>query len=237
MALYQEVKKQLIADIQSGRFVPEKALPNETDLAARFAVSVGTVRRAVEELASEHILLRQQGRGTFVARLDQHRFMFQFFKIDGRNGSREFPRVDLLAFSAGKANVAESLALDVSIGAKVFRIDNLLYLQEQPVVHDHITVAASRFPQLSEEQLLQRSGTIYELYQNAFGVVVVNADERVRAAPVAEPSAAWLTLGVGAPVLQVERIARCITGRPVELRVSVVNTAAHDYVASRSNKP
>lgn len=50
------------------------------DLAQRFQVSVGTVRRAVDELVAEHVLLRQQGRGTFVGKLDRERFMFQFLK-------------------------------------------------------------------------------------------------------------------------------------------------------------
>ena len=69
--LYRQVKRQLINDIQSGSAAPGAALPNEKDLAQRFQVSVGTVRRAVDELVAEHVLLRQQGRGTFVGKLDR----------------------------------------------------------------------------------------------------------------------------------------------------------------------
>ncbi|MBN9426657.1 MAG: GntR family transcriptional regulator, partial [Burkholderiales bacterium] len=84
--LYREIKRQLIADIASGAVAPGAALPNETDLARRFQVSIGTLRRAVDELVADHILVRQQGRGTFVGRLDRDRFMFQFFRIDERGG-------------------------------------------------------------------------------------------------------------------------------------------------------
>ena len=86
--LYRDVKQKLVADIVSGAVPPGGGLPSETELAKRFGVSIGTIRRAVDEMVAEHVLVRQQGRGTFVGKLDKERFMFQFFKIEGRGGGR-----------------------------------------------------------------------------------------------------------------------------------------------------
>ena len=231
--LYREVKKLLIADIQSGATPPGAALANERDLAARFEVSIGTLRRAVDELVADNILVRQQGRGTFVGRLDRERFMFQFFRIAARDGSREFPEVRLHTFARARATAEEARALALHGGGDraVFRIDNVLSLQGRPVIHDRIVVAAALFPGLNRASFERRGGTIYELYQTAFGVTVLSADERVRAEIANETSAALLGLPDGSPVLRIDRIALSFDREPVELRVSIVDTRDFDYIS------
>ena len=229
--LYREVKKQLIADIRCGRTPPGAMLPNEKELAARFAVSIGTLRRAVEELVADHILVRQQGRGTFVGRLDRERFMFQFFKIEPRQGAREFPQLRLHGFARARAAPLEAQALGLHAGAAVLRIDNVLSLRGQPVIHDRITLSAALFSNLKRPQFEQRPGTIYELYQADFGITIVGADERVRAECAAPDSAQLLGLQTGAPVLRVERVAFTFDQKPAELRISVVDTGDVDYVS------
>lgn len=229
--LYRQVKALLIADIASGRVPPGGGLPNETELARRFDVSIGTLRRAVDELVAEHILVRQQGRGTFVGKLDRDRFMFQFFKIARRDGQREFPQVRLLSFAKGKATPQEAAVLGLAAAAPVWRIENLLSLQGQPVIHDHLVLPVALFPDLTRERFAGRAGTIYELYQTEFGVTVVDTEERVRADAAPADSAAWLGLAEGAPVLRIERTAVSFGQQPAEWRVSVVDTRQHDYVA------
>jgi GntR family transcriptional regulator len=229
--LYRQIKRQLIADIQSGAAAPGAALPNETELARRFNVSIGTVRRAVDELVAEHVLVRQQGRGTFVGKLDRERFMFQFFKIAGRDGTSEFPQVRLHAFTRSRASQEEAQALGLHGTQAVFCIDNVLLLKGRPVIHDHIVIAAAMFPDLSEELFTQRSATIYGLYQATFGITVVEADERVRAELVNAKSAGLLGLSAGMPVLRIERVAYTFDRRPAEFRISVVDTYEFDYVS------
>ena len=229
--LYRDVKRTLIADISSGAVPPGGALANEADLAKRFGVSIGTVRRAVDELVADHILVRQQGRGTFVGKLDRERFMFQFFKMARRDGPAEFPAVKLLSWLKSRATQAEARLLGLVAGAAVFRIDNLLLLQNSPLMHDSIVLDASLFSGLTQAQFEQRGGTIYELYQMAFGVTVVGAEERVQAVAVSQDSAELLGLAVGSPALRIERIAFTFDQKPAELRVSIVDTRAADYVS------
>lgn len=229
-ALYRGVKRQLIADIASGAVVPGGALPSESELARRFKVSIGTIRRAVDELVADHVLVRQQGRGTFVGKLDRERFMFQFFKVERRDGLREFPQVRLQRFARSRATAEEARALGLNGQAVVFRIDNVLSLQGRAVIHDHIVISASQFAGLTEQQFCGRSGTIYELYQTGFGVTVVGADERARAEPADAKSASLLGLPAGTPVLRVERVARTFDHKPAEFRISVIDTRDFDYV-------
>ena len=229
--LYQEVKRKLIADIASGAVPPGGALPNESELARRFEVSIGTIRRAVEELVADHILLRQQGRGTFVGRLDRERFMFQFFKIAGRDGARDFPKVRLHSFVKSRATPEEAKSLGMANAGAVFRIDNVLSLQGRAVIHDHIVVDAHLFSGLTKQSFCQRTGTIYELYQTGFGVTVVGADERLRAELAPPLSAELLGLAADTPVLRIERVARTFDHKPAEFRVSIVDSRDFDYVA------
>lgn len=231
MALYRDIKSQLIADIESGVVPPGGALPNESELARRFEVSIGTIRRAVDELVADHILVRQQGRGTFVGKLDRDRFMFQFFKIEGRDGRREFPQLRLHAFARARASAEEARMLGIAAGTAVFCIDNILSLQGRPVIHDHIVIDARSFAGLSAESFAGRDGTIYELYQSGFGITIVGADERVRAEAVDAPSAALLGLPAGTPVLRIERVARTFDHKPAEFRISTVDSRDFDYVS------
>ena len=214
--LYRQVKRQLINDIQCGSAAPGAALPNEKDLAQRFQVSVGTVRRAVDELVAEHVLLRQQGRGTFVGKLDRERFMFQFFKIVPRDGASEFPEVLLHKFSKSRATQLEAQALG---------------LHGKPVIHDKITISESMFPGLNQAAFNARATTIYGYYQAEFGVTIVEADERVRAELIMADSARLLDLNESTPILRIDRVAHTFDRKPAEFRTSIVDTQSFDYVS------
>src|SRR3954464_5405598 len=102
MPLYRVVKRALLQAIEGGTWAPGSTLPSETELALAFGVSIGTLRKAVDELSAEHILVRRQGRGTFVATHSPDRFLFQFFHVERADGLREAPSVKLLSFDRVK---------------------------------------------------------------------------------------------------------------------------------------
>ena len=84
LPLYRRAKKELQKIIEAGHYGPGKALPSEASLALELQISVGTLRHAVDELVHEHVLVRRQGKGTFVAPHNRARFMFQFFHVEPR---------------------------------------------------------------------------------------------------------------------------------------------------------
>ena len=231
-SLYQAIKLQLIEDIESGAVAPGDVLPNERDLAKRFEVAIGTLRRAVDELVAEGILVRQQGRGTFVRRQDRDQFMYQFFKISARDGVREFPKVSTHSFAKARANPQEAKALGIQPGQPVLRICNVLSLAGQRVILDQIVIAQFLFEGLTRKAFEGRRSTIYELYQSGYGVTVVGGSERARATACDAFSAQMLGLLPGQPVLQLERVAHTFGGKPAEYRVSIVNTEHFDYVSN-----
>jgi GntR family transcriptional regulator len=236
MPLHRAVRRALLQAIESGRVAPGAALPNEQTLAAGFGVAVGTLRRAVDDLVAEHILVRRQGRGTFVALHSGERFLFQFFHIEHGDGRREVPAVELLSFTRGRLDDEAAAALGVAVGEPCFEIENRLSLQGRPVVHDRLCIPALLFRGLTEKRWRERPSTIYHLYQMEFGITVVHAHERVRAVAADRASARVLGVTPGLPLLQLRRVAIALGGRAVEYRVSSVHTAQHDYV-SRLSRP
>lgn len=233
--LYKEVKKQIMAELISGEWKPGSAIPAEKRLSERFAVSIGTIRKAIDELVAENILIRQQGRGTFVATHNRDRLLFYFFHIVAHDGTKLYPVVTLDAFIKGRAEEGEAEKLLMRRGDPVFRIRNMLKLDGEPVIVDEIVLDQARFPGLTEKQFLRRPNTIYNLYQDAFGISVVRAQERLRAI-LADPRNARL-LGVtpNAPLLRIARLAFSYQDVPVELRISTVNTERHEYWSEIQN--
>jgi len=229
LPLYKEVKDLLTQSLAEGEWQPGVALPSETRLAERYRVSIGTVRKAIDELVAERILVRHQGRGTFVASHNARRMLFHFFHIVPAGGGKEQPETELLSFARAKADADSAARLDIAPGAAVFRIRNLLLLSGKPVVLDEITLPAERFPRLSEKVFRERDSTIYQLYQERYGINVVRSAERLSAALADRPSAKLLGVAPGSPLLRIERTALTYHNVPVELRTSLVNTAEHEY--------
>ena len=102
--LYKDVKRQLMEALTRGEWKPGEAIPSERRLAERFGISIGTVRKAIDELVAENILIRQQGRGTFVATHNRDRLLFYFFHVVPEQGPKEYPEVELLSFARAKAD-------------------------------------------------------------------------------------------------------------------------------------
>ena len=229
--LYKEVKLRLTRGLAAGEWKPGEAIPSESRLAERFAISIGTVRKAIDELVAERILVRQQGRGTFVATHTEDRTLFYFFHIVGKDGSRELPVTELLSFKKARATATEEERLALAKGAQVFRIHNLLKLSGRPVVFDEIAVPAERFPDLNEQTFGGREGTIYGLYQARYGITVTRISERLSAAQPPARAASLLALENGTPALAIRRVAYTYDDAPVEYRVSWVNTQRHEYLS------
>ena len=231
LPLYKEVKRRLTDALTRGEWKPGAAIPTERQLSERFAISVGTVRKAIDELVAENILIRQQGRGTFVASHTREREIFHFLHVVPQRGPKQYPDVQLESFTRGKADRRIADALHLAPGDPVYRIRNVLHLEGAPVIVDDIALPAQRFPGLTERRFRERRSTVYNLYQEAFGISVVTARERVRALTAGDAIASLLGVDVTTPLLSIRRVAFTYRELPVEYRLSLVNTARHEYWA------
>ncbi len=229
--LYKEVKNLLMRGLVAGEWKPGQAIPSEWRLADRYGVSVGTLRRAVDELVAEKIVRRRQGSGTFVATHTEDHQLYYFFHIVGRYNGKEPPTHELLSFRRERADRETASRLKVGRGEPVYRIHNVLRLAGRPVVFDEITLPAASFPDLTKALFAARAGTIYGLYQSRYGINVIRISERLSAARASAQQAAGLKIRAGEPALIIKRVAYTYHDTPVEYRVSCVDTGQHEYLS------
>jgi GntR family transcriptional regulator len=227
--LYKEVKRVLTHSLAQGEWRPGESLPSEARLAQRYGVSIGTLRKAIDELVAEGVVVRRQGSGTFIATHGANRLMFHFFHVVPREGEKQYPRTATLAFRRGRAEAAEAARLGIATGDPVLRIRNLLSLADKPVILDDLVLPQRLFPDLTERILTARDNTIYHLYQTRYGINVLRTGERLRATLADAEVAKLLAVRKGAPLLEIDRVAYTYHSAPVELRRSLINTAAHEY--------
>jgi len=228
--LYREIRSQLLHSLAQGEWSAGSPLPTEPQLAQRFGVSIGTVRKAIGELVDANILVRQQGRGTFVATHNISRSMFYFFHIVAADGIKRAPQLELISFEPARASEDVASALGINKGAKVFHITNLQRIDGVPVILDELYISAEVFAGLTKQEFVGRQSTIYALYQSRYLINVVRTVERLRARSADKTTAQWLNLKAGVPVLEIRRIAYTYGDKPVELRISRANTEHHDYL-------
>lgn len=231
--LYKDVKHAILGALAEGEWKPGEVIPSERKLIERFGVSIGTLRKAIDELVAESILIRHQGRGTFVATHRQEDHFFRFFRIVRQDGHREYPTVNLARFQRGKADKVEAAALGLAVGDAVMRFTNILSLEGKPVLTDAITVSAERFKTLTEKKLRERPNTLYNFYQDAFGVNIIRTEERVRAALADADDEALLGVPAGSPLLEILRVASSYHDERIEYRVSRVSTTHHEFTLTQ----
>lgn len=231
--LYKGVKRKMTEAMHDGEWKPGDVIPSEKKLCERYGVSIGTVRKAVDELSAEGFLIRQQGRGTFVASHNRDRYLFSFFHIVRQDGRKEYPTVELLEFEKVKADAESALRLGVEHGSRLSRAVNKLVLNRRPVLIDEILLPETLFPRLTEKRLRERPATLYQFYQEAFGVTVIRTVERLRATKADGAKARLLDMKIGDPLLHIIRIALSFNDQPVELRHSYVDTRHYEYHAEQ----
>jgi GntR family transcriptional regulator len=235
--LYKEVKLAITRMLSTGSTGPGKAIPTEKQLCNRFGVSVGTVRKAIDELVAERILIRQQGRGTFVATFSPERMLNYLWHIVRKDGVREIPIVQTLQFEKTKADRSAADQLAIAIGADIYSITNLLLLGGEPVILDRIQISRHMFPDLSEAKLSTRDTTIYGFYQSAYNVIVLNTVDKLNAVAADPTVAKLLGVALSTPLLEINRVAFTFEGRPVELRRTLMLSDRYEYVNTLSTNP
>ncbi len=230
--LYMQVRKLLTQRISNGAWPPGHLIPSEIKLAQELGVSQGTVRKAVDDLVSNNVLVRHQGKGTFVAIHDTRRALFHFFPMVGDDGQRVLPDSRALSVRRLRAKKSEAQALGLQAGARVIRIERTRDLNDQPTIVESIVLPAASFPELGKSGSEPLPNTLYELYEERYGITIHRAEEQLRAVAASARDAKLLGIEPGAPLLEITRLARTLNGTPVELRVSRCLTRAHHYQSS-----
>ncbi len=227
--LYQQIKALITRDLRAGLWKPGEAIPSEQDLAARFKVSQGTVRKAIDELAADNLLVRRQGKGTFVATHAEPQTQYRFLRLEADAGGVGALERHLIDCRRQRAPADVARALNGRTGDAMIQLRRLLLAEGKPVVFDEIWLPGALFKGLSVERLADYKGPIYSMFEVEFGVTMIRAEEKIRAQAAKAEVAQWLALKAGTPLLSVERLSFTYEDRPVELRRGLYNTAQHFY--------
>lgn len=230
--LYQQIKLLILQSLQSGEWKPSSAIPSEMELAARFKVSQGTVRKAIDELSADNLLVRRQGKGTFVATHAERNVQYRFLKLYPNNGdlNSEGPaqrRIINCVTDTADATVAAALALEV--GDAVLKVRRVLSFADIPTILEDLWLPGAAFQGLTAERLAAFNGPMYALFETEFDVQMVRAEEKIRAVLPTPDQSELLRITTQTPVLSVERIATTYNDVPMELRRGLYLTDTHYY--------
>ncbi len=233
LPLYEQIKRLITRSLSDGEWQPGAMIPSEMALARRYEVSQGTVRKAVNELVAENMLVRRQGKGTFVATHADDGTTYRFLHLRNLAGEQTYPQSAFIGFGRGKADATVARRLGIRGGSALVQIQRVLTLSGKAVVYDDIRLPAALLKGISsamvEEHVNAHKGTLYSLYETQYQIRIISAEERIRAALADERVAELLGVTVGAPLLCIERVAFTYKNQPVEWRMSYVNTEHHYY--------
>jgi len=235
--LYQQIKDLILQSLQTGEWKPSEAIPSEIELAARYRVSQGTVRKAIDELSAEHLLVRRQGKGTFVATHAEQQVQYRFLKLQPDQGpsQQEGPAErTIIECKRQRASADIARALDLRAGDAVFEIKRVLAYSGVATILEDIWLPATPFKGLTAERLRAYKGPMYVLFEKEFGLRMVRAQERIRAVNPNALQANLLSVSMQTPLLSVERIAFTYNDSPMELRRGLYRTDTRHYLNSLS---
>lgn len=225
MPLYRQLQRALQAAIDQRILNPEDALPAERDLAADFDVSRITVRKALDGLVADGLLIRRQGSGNFISvRVEKNFALLTSFSEDMRARGRQ-PRSVFLRRSEGTVTPEESLALRLSPGTPVYRFHRLRYADDAPMAIEYATLVATALPSLESVDT-----SLYEALERS-GHRPVRALQRLRAVLLTAAQADLLNAKPGDAGLLVERLGSLRDGRAIEFSQSFYRGDTYDFIA------
>ena len=230
--LYSQIKALILQSLQAGEWKPSEAIPSEMDLATRYRVSQGTVRKAIDELAASNLVVRRQGKGTFVATHAEQRVQFRFLKLvpdSGTPGSEGPAQRQVIDCRRTRATADVARALALRSGDAVLQARRVLSFAGTPTILEDIWLPAAPFKGLTAERLANYDGAMYALFETEFNMRMLRAEEKLRAEAAIDGREQLLKVEHGTPLLSVERIAYTYQNVPMELRRGYYRTDTHHY--------
>ena len=230
--LYQQIKALLLQSLEAGEWKSGAAIPSEQELAARFKVSQGTVRKAIDELSFDNLLVRRQGKGTFVATHAERQVQYRFLKLvpeDGDASSQGPAQRQIIDCKRARASADVARGLGLRPGDAVLQVRRVLSFGTTPTILEDIWLPGAPFKGLTAERLRNDNGPMYALFEREFGVRMVRAEEKIRAVLPDTTQAELLGVTSSTPLLSVERIAYTYNDAPIEMRQCLYLTNTHYY--------
>jgi|TARA_B110000014_G_C20111230_1_gene585452 GntR family transcriptional regulator len=227
--LYIQVKKRITESLVSAEWSPGQSIPSEIELAKKYNVSQGTVRKAIDDLAADKILIRRQGKGTYVSTHDEEDIQLRFLRLTEQSGKKEKLQNKLISFEREKASNQIAKALGINNSSTLISIKRILTFNDKPLILDFIKVPAVSFRGLTAEKVIEKKGSMYRMYETDFATQMLHADEKIKAVKANKESSSILNISEGTPLLSVERLSYTYDDKPIEWRLGLCVTLNHYY--------
>jgi GntR family transcriptional regulator len=227
--LYQQIKALITQSLQSGEWKPGELIPSEVELAVRFKVSQGTVRKAIDELALENLVMRRQGKGTFVSTHHEARAHFRFLRLMPDEGVPRPPDNKIIEVKRMRAPAEVARLLELKSGDAVVFIKRVMSFDGAPTILEELWLPGLLFKGLTAERLIEYKGPMYGLFESEFGTRMIRATEKIRAVGADAGAALFLNVEEGTPLLCAERVSFTYGDKAVELRRGLYLTMHHHY--------
>lgn len=211
--LYLQVRDAVFDRIKSGQLKSGGVLPSEVDLHRQLGVSLGTLRRALDVLESEQLIIREPGRGTYVRNRQTDRAYERFNPIWGDDGGPLRGRIKTGKAKLGTPTTWERTALTLEAGDQVVRFERLRQLENRPFGHEFVCLPERRFPELMS--LPSVPDDLEEIAQNS-GILLARAEGRVTVLAVPSEVATALSVAEGTVALRLERVVFDSDDKPIE---------------------
>ncbi len=227
--LYRQIKVLITQSLQAGEWKPGELIPSEVELANRFKVSQGTVRKAIDELSAENLVVRRQGKGTFVSTHHEERAQFRFLRLMPDLGEAGYPDNKIIEVRRLRAPAEVARQLDIKSGDSVIFIKRVQSFDGAPIILEELWLPGIIFKGLTAERLIEYKGPMYGLFESEFGTHMIHAAEKIRAVAADENMAELLAVALNTPLLSVERVSYTYGNKPVEVRRGLYLTDRHHY--------
>jgi GntR family transcriptional regulator len=229
LPLYHRLRDQIALQIAQNVWKPGEAIPTEAELAAKYKMAIGTVRRAIQTLVDDGLVERSQGKGTFVRRPSFDTSLFRFLRLHGQGGRHEVPESRILSRESLTGPSEVTKALQLPAGEQVIRLSRLRSMAGRPVLCEEIWLPKTRFAPFLAMALEDIGPLLYPLYEQICGEIVASAKETLTVEAVCSDDAKLLGLGLGTPIVIIERVAFGYDQKPIEWRRSRAPASTFRY--------
>src|SRR6202158_2498861 len=234
--LYKTVRDQIVNGLVRQEWRAGESMPSERELAERYSVGISKIRAAISELVAANVLIRMQGKGTYIAHHSTPENLYRFFNVVRNDGTKEPFYRELVWLKKQKSDAKVDVTLQLSMEKRAFDVFKArLKLQARKATFAvvDIVVPCRLFPQLDSNGVPDGVGSLYSIYQSTYGVNIIKVVEQL----FAVRSPAWvaraLEIPLGEPVLEIRRLAYTFNNVPVEVRSTWVHTERHHYLIAQ----
>ena len=227
VALHHQIKEDLFLHLRSGRWAPGAELPTEETLCRHYAVSRGTVRRAIADLVTDGYVERHRGRGSFVSHPKLESGVVSEYSRFSVVGPRLDPGGRVLFCRRIRAAKDVAAMMKIDAGLPLWNLERVRYTQGKPVSVQTSFLPVAMCPDLSRQPLA--SEHLIDVLRDVYGVLLASAVETIDPTVADGYTAKLLGVNVRTPLFQIERTTFTVMGEVAEYRRAVLRGDVYRY--------